>query len=92
MPDLTAIKTYAALAGAALSALLGVFAADSSVGKVITVLAVIATAVATYQAPRTLRTGEHVRGERGATDLVAVLVVVVLVLVVLLLLGIIPTR
>jgi hypothetical protein len=44
-------KAYAALAGAIATALLGVFAADTTVGKVLTVVAVIATCVATYRVP-----------------------------------------
>lgn len=46
-----AAKAYVALTGAIATALLGVFAADTAVGKVLTVIAVLATAVATYQVP-----------------------------------------
>lgn len=42
------LKAYVALVGSIASALLGVFAADSTVGKVLTVVAVIATAVGTW--------------------------------------------
>lgn len=43
-----AAKAYVALAGAVATALLGVFAADTTVGQVLTVVAVIATAVSTW--------------------------------------------
>ena len=45
------LKTYAALVGAIATALLGVYAADTEVGKVLTVLAVVATAVTTWAVP-----------------------------------------
>ena len=48
---MNAAKTYAALVGSIVTALLGVFTADTTVGKVLTVIAVIATAFATYQIP-----------------------------------------
>ena len=51
MPGLNAAKAYVALLGAIATALLGVFAADTTVGQVLTVVAVIATAVATYRLP-----------------------------------------
>lgn len=41
-------KAYAALIGSVCTALLGVYAADSAIGKVLTVISVIATAVATF--------------------------------------------
>lgn len=41
-------KAYAALIGSIATALLGTFAADTTVGKVLTVVSVIATVVATY--------------------------------------------
>ncbi|HEY9473058.1 MAG TPA: hypothetical protein VIS06_04295 [Mycobacteriales bacterium] len=44
-------KAYAALAGSIATALLAVFAADTTVGKVLTVVAVIATAVGTWATP-----------------------------------------
>lgn len=50
---MTAAKSYAALVGAIVTALLGVFTADTTIGKILTVVAVIATAVATYQMPNT---------------------------------------
>ena len=46
-----AAKAYVALAGAVATALLGVFTADTTVGQILTVVAVIATAVATFQVP-----------------------------------------
>ncbi|HET6917201.1 MAG TPA: hypothetical protein VFH56_14000 [Acidimicrobiales bacterium] len=46
-----AAKAYVALAGAIATALLGVFTADTTVGQILTVVAVIATAVATFQVP-----------------------------------------
>jgi FtsH-binding integral membrane protein len=48
---LTSLKAYTALIGAIATALLGVYAADSEVGKILTVLAVIATAVGTWAVP-----------------------------------------
>lgn len=42
------LKAYTALVGAVATALLGVFAADTTVGQVLTVLAVVATAVGTW--------------------------------------------
>jgi FtsH-binding integral membrane protein len=41
-------KAYAALVGSVATALLGVYAADTPVGKVLTVLAVVATAFGTW--------------------------------------------
>ena len=49
--NLTAAKAYVALAGAIATALLGVFTADTTVGQILTVVSVIATAVATYAVP-----------------------------------------
>lgn len=51
MPDFTAAKAYAALIGSIVTALLGIFTADSVAGQVLTVVSAIATAVATYQVP-----------------------------------------
>lgn len=51
MPGLEAAKAYVALLGAVATALLGVYAADTTVGQVLTVVAVAATAVATYRVP-----------------------------------------
>lgn len=43
-----AAKAYVALAGAVATALLGVFTADTRIGQVLTVIAVVATAVGTW--------------------------------------------
>ena len=51
MPGLNAAKAYVALLGSIATALLGVFAADTTVGQVLTVVAVVATAVATFAVP-----------------------------------------
>lgn len=47
------LKAYASLVGAIATALLGVYAADSEVGKVLTALAVVATAITTWAVPNT---------------------------------------
>lgn len=44
-------KAYVALVGSIASALLGVFAADSRVGQVLTVVVVVATAIGTWRVP-----------------------------------------
>jgi hypothetical protein len=41
-------KAYVALAGAIATALLGVFAADTTVGQILTVVSVVATAFGTW--------------------------------------------
>lgn len=46
-------KSYVALIGAIATALLGVYAADTAVGQVLTVIAVVATAVSTWAVPNT---------------------------------------
>lgn len=51
MPGMNAVKAYVALIGSIATALLGVFTGDTTVGQILTVVAVIATAVATYQFP-----------------------------------------
>ena len=51
LKPLVAAKAYVALIGAVATALLGVFAADTEVGKVLTVIAVVATAVSTFAVP-----------------------------------------
>jgi hypothetical protein len=48
---LASIKAYVALIGSVASGLLGVYAADTEVGKVLTIIVVIATAVATWTVP-----------------------------------------
>lgn len=44
-------KAYAALIGAVCTGLLGIYAHDSAVGQVLTVLSIIATAVVTWRVP-----------------------------------------
>lgn len=46
-------KAYVALIGSIATALLGVYAADTEIGKVLTVIAVIATAFGTWATPNT---------------------------------------
>lgn len=46
-------KAYAALVGSICTGLLGVYAADTGVGQVLTVLVIVATAVATWAVPNT---------------------------------------
>lgn len=45
------LKAYAALIGSIATALLAVYASDSTVGQALTVVSVIATAVATWAVP-----------------------------------------
>lgn len=45
------LKAYAALVGAIATALLGVYTADTEVGRVLTVVSVVATAVVTWAVP-----------------------------------------
>lgn len=51
-------KAYASLIGAICTALLGVFAADTVPGQVLTIIAVIATAVLTWAVPNANVPGE----------------------------------
>jgi len=44
-------KAYVALAGSIATALLGVYTADSTLGQVLTVVSVVATAFGTWAAP-----------------------------------------
>ena len=44
-------KAYAALIGAICTGLLGVYAADSTVGQILTVVSIVATAVVTWRVP-----------------------------------------
>lgn len=44
-------KAYAALVGSVCAGLLGVYAADTPVGQVLTVVAIVATAVVTWRVP-----------------------------------------
>lgn len=45
------LKAYAALIGSIATALLAVYASDTEVGQILTVVSVIATAVATWAVP-----------------------------------------
>lgn len=55
MSDITSItkaaKAYVALVGSIATALLGVFASDTQVGQVLTVIVALATALGTYRVP-----------------------------------------
>ena len=53
------LKAYAALIGSIATALLAVYASDSSAGQVLTVVSVIATAVATWAVPNLDPKAEH---------------------------------
>lgn len=59
------LKTYAALVGAIATALLGVFAADTTVGQVLTVVSVIATAVVTWAVPNVDTSAAYYNPEGG---------------------------
>jgi len=85
---LTRAKAYAAFAGAIVTALLGTFTADSPVGKVLTVVAVLATAIVTYRVPNADEAPAPVHDdELGVSDLGLILAAVVVLLFVLLLTG-----
>lgn len=58
-PVLRYAKAYASLVGTIVTALLGVFTADTPTGKVLTVIAIVATAVATWAVPNKDVTGTH---------------------------------
>ena len=45
------LKAYAALIGSIATALLAVYATDTTIGQVLTVVSVIATAIATWAVP-----------------------------------------
>lgn len=51
LKPLEAAKAYVALVGTIATALLAVFTADTLVGQILTVVAVVATAIATYRVP-----------------------------------------
>ena len=79
-------KAYAALIGSMCTALLGVYAADTEVGKVLTVASILATTFATFQvknAPEDVQPDEA-----GATDTGILLLVAIFVGVLLLLFGV----
>lgn len=46
-------KAYAALVGAICTGLLGVYAADTRLGQVLTVIVIVTTAVVTWRVPNT---------------------------------------
>lgn len=48
---LASLKAYASLAGVIATAMLGTFAADSTIGLILTLAAAVATAIATYVVP-----------------------------------------
>jgi hypothetical protein len=80
-------KAYVALAGSIATALLGTFTADSQVGKVLTVVSVVATAVSTWAIPNTKPADE--RGiVTGASGLIAFLLAIFLILAILWLVGV----
>ena len=53
------LKMYMALIGSICTGLLGVFTSDTTVGQVLTVVSIIATAVATFAVPNIDVTGKH---------------------------------
>lgn len=53
---LASAKAYAALVGSICTGLLAVYAADSTVGQVLTVVAILATALGTWAVPNTAST------------------------------------
>jgi len=83
-------KAYAALIGAICTALLGVYAADTRTGQVLTVLSIVATAVGTWRVPNTQRA--LAPDEGGQIDVGTAIVITVLLLVLLVLLGVINAR
>ena len=78
-------KAYAALVGSVATALLGIYAADSQVGKLLTVVAAVCSAVAVARIPNTPATE---RGEDGVADVGLLFLVLTFVGVVLLLFGV----
>jgi hypothetical protein len=64
LKPLEAAKAYVALVGAIATGLLGVYAADTVVGQVLTVIVIVATAIAVFRVPNA--EAEHVDdGEFG---------------------------
>ena len=53
------LKAYAALIGSICTGLLAVYTGDTEVGKVLTVISIVATTVATFAVPNLDKTGEH---------------------------------
>lgn len=78
----TNAKAYVALAGTIATALLGVYAADSTVGKVLTIVSVVATAFGTWYVENKPKADE-----RGESALVVALLVAMFVIVLLFVFG-----
>lgn len=53
------LKAYAALLGSICTGLLAVYTGDTEVGKVLTVISIVATTVATFAVPNLDPAGEH---------------------------------
>lgn len=68
MPGLDAAKAYAALVGSIATGLLAVFTGDTVVGQVLTVVAVVATAIVTYRVPNAGFVREREVGKHERTD------------------------
>jgi disulfide bond formation protein DsbB len=88
------LKAYAALVGAVATALLGLYAADTQLGRILTVVAAVATAVATYAVPNLDPKAQHQDesvqppkptggAQMGYADPVYLLLIVVILIVVL---------
>lgn len=52
------LKAYAALVGSIATALLAVYTSDTTVGKILTVVSVVATAVTTWAVPNAQPAGD----------------------------------
>lgn len=65
LKPLEAAKAYVALVGTIATALLTVFTADTTVGKVLVVVSIVATAIATYAVPNAEREPETQVNEYG---------------------------
>lgn len=78
-------KAYVALAGSIATALLGVYAADSTLGQILTVVSVVATAFGTWA----VENAPAPKDERGDIGLGEALVLAVLVILCLVLAGVI---
>lgn len=90
-----AAKAYIALAGSIATALLGVFTAETTIGKVLTVVAAIATGVGTWAVPNkdSEEVTMHKRNEFGHAGgyygPVGIVVLVILILILLAVTGVI---
>lgn len=93
MPGAEAAKAYVAFVGAVATALLGVFTGDTTVGQVLTVIVVIATAITTYQVPNQVPTrtkrNEYGYVNGGGPYWVWVVGIVLLILILLIVAGVI---